>query len=69
MEKTFLIAAGILGGLAVALGAFGAHALEGRMSASLLATYEVGVRYHFYHVLALLGVVARTRALLLPQGS
>jgi len=58
MEKTFLLLAGILGALAVALGAFGAHALEGRLSEALLNTYEVGVRYHFYHVLALLGVVA-----------
>ena len=58
MEKTFLLLASILGGLAVALGAFGAHALENRLSADLLSTYEIGVRYHFYHALALLGVVA-----------
>jgi uncharacterized membrane protein YgdD (TMEM256/DUF423 family) len=58
MEKTFLLMASLFGGLAVALGAFGAHALESRMSAELLSTYEVGVRYHFYHALALLGVVA-----------
>lgn len=58
MEKTFLLLAGILGALGVALGAFGAHALENRLSADLLSTYEVGVRYHFYHALALLGVVA-----------
>jgi len=58
MEKTFLLLASVFGGLAVALGAFGAHALENRMSAELLSTYEVGVRYHFYHALALLSVVA-----------
>jgi uncharacterized membrane protein YgdD (TMEM256/DUF423 family) len=58
MEKTFLLLASIFGALAVALGAFGAHALESRLSADLLSTYEVGVRYHFYHALALLGVVA-----------
>jgi uncharacterized membrane protein YgdD (TMEM256/DUF423 family) len=58
MEKTFLLLASIFSGLAVALGAFGAHALESRMSAELLTTFEVGVRYHFYHALALLGVVA-----------
>jgi uncharacterized membrane protein YgdD (TMEM256/DUF423 family) len=58
MEKTFLLVASIFAGLAVALGAFGAHALESRLSADLLSTYEVGVRYHFYHALALLGVVA-----------
>jgi uncharacterized membrane protein YgdD (TMEM256/DUF423 family) len=58
MERTFLLLASLLGALAVALGAFGAHALESRMSAELLRTYEIGVRYHFYHALALLGVVA-----------
>ena len=58
MEKTFLLIASIFGALAVALGAFGAHALESRLSADLLSTYEVGVRYHFYHALALLGIVA-----------
>jgi uncharacterized membrane protein YgdD (TMEM256/DUF423 family) len=58
MEKTFLLLASVFAGLAVALGAFGAHALESRLSAQYLATYEVGVRYHFYHALALLGVVA-----------
>jgi uncharacterized membrane protein YgdD (TMEM256/DUF423 family) len=58
MEKTFLLMASIFGALAVVLGAFGAHALESRLSADLLSTYEVGVRYHFYHALALLGVVA-----------
>src|SRR5215204_4319602 len=58
MEKTFLLMASLFGALAVALGAFGAHALESRLSADLLSTYEVGVRYHFYHALALLGIVA-----------
>lgn len=56
MGKTFLLLAGILGALAVGLGAFGAHALESRLSESMLSIYETGVRYHFYHVLALLGV-------------
>ncbi len=57
MEKFFFVCAAILGALGVALGAFGAHALEARLSASLLQTYETGVRYHFYHVVALLAVV------------
>ena len=57
MEKVFFVSAAILGALAVALGAFGAHALEARISASLLQTYETGVRYHFYHVVALIAVV------------
>lgn len=57
MDKTFIMLACLLGGLAVALGAFGAHALEGRLSARDLATYETAVRYQFYHALALIAVV------------
>ncbi len=40
--------------LAVALGAFGAHALRDRISADAQAIYETGVRYQMYHALALL---------------
>jgi uncharacterized membrane protein YgdD (TMEM256/DUF423 family) len=43
-----------LAGAAVALGAFGAHALEGVLSASRLETFETAVRYQFLHALALL---------------
>jgi uncharacterized membrane protein YgdD (TMEM256/DUF423 family) len=46
----------ILGLLAVALGAFGAHALEGRLTAEELATFETAVRYQMYHALALVAV-------------
>lgn len=51
------IAAG-LGGLAVILGAFGAHGLAKRLTPDLLAVFETGVRYHMYHALALLAVAA-----------
>lgn len=57
MERIFLLWAAILGGLGVALGAFGAHALSERLAANLLQTYETAVRYHFYHALALVAVV------------
>ena len=57
MEKTFFLLASLFGGLAVALGAFGSHGLSGRLSADLLNTYEIAVRYQFYHALALFGVV------------
>ena len=43
----------ILGAFAVALGAFGAHALKQRLTADDLAVYQTGVQYHFYHVLAI----------------
>ena len=42
--------------LAVALGAFGAHALRYRLSADLLDVFETGARYEMYHALALLAV-------------
>jgi len=53
MERLFFIIGAILSGLAVAIGAFGAHGLKARLSADMLNTFEVGVRYHFYHALAL----------------
>ena len=37
----------------VALGAFGAHGLRGRLTTDLLAIYETGVRYHLVHALGL----------------
>lgn len=60
MGKTIISTAAILLALAVAIGAFGAHALESRLSADLLQTYETGVKYHFYHALGLLltGILA-----------
>lgn len=54
MKKSFILAAAILGALAVLLGAFGAHALKDLLTTGQLQTYETGVRYHFYHVIALL---------------
>jgi uncharacterized membrane protein YgdD (TMEM256/DUF423 family) len=64
----------LLAGLAVVLGAFGAHGLRARVRPELLAVYETGVRYHFYHALGLiaLGVFGRARAAssgALPRGS
>jgi uncharacterized membrane protein YgdD (TMEM256/DUF423 family) len=62
MERTFFIIGSLLGALSVALGAFGAHALRDRIEASLLANYQTGVSYMFYHALALfVVVVALTR--------
>ncbi len=57
MERLFFILASLSGFLAVALGAFGAHALQARLSPDLLQTYETGVRYQMYHALALFAVV------------
>lgn len=54
--KTLAYAAALLGAAAVVVGAFGAHLLKPRIGADLLAVYEVGVQYHFYHALALLAL-------------
>ena len=54
----FLRTAGVLGALAVVAGAFGAHGLETRLSEEMLEIYEVAVRYHMYHAIALLAVAA-----------
>ena len=42
--------------LGVAAGAFGAHALRGRLSEELMAVFRTAVEYQFYHVAALLAV-------------
>jgi uncharacterized membrane protein YgdD (TMEM256/DUF423 family) len=47
--------------LAVALGAFGAHALKEVLTDDLKAIYETGVRYHVYHALALFVVAWLSR--------
>ena len=42
--------------IAVAAGAFGAHALESRLEPRLLAVFETGARYQMVHALGLLAV-------------
>ncbi len=56
MARLFISIAATCGFLAVALGAFGAHALKQRLSADLMAVYQTAVQYHFWHALALLAV-------------
>jgi len=59
--KFWLLIAAINGALAVAAGAFGAHALQGKLDAHALQVWETGARYQMYHALAigLAAVVAR----------
>jgi uncharacterized membrane protein YgdD (TMEM256/DUF423 family) len=54
--KLFLAAGSLLALAAVALGAFGAHALKSRLSVDALAVWQTGVQYHVYHALGLLAV-------------
>ena len=58
MQRGFGIAAAALGASAVALGAFGAHALQGRLDEAALCVWHTAVEYQFWHALALLGVCA-----------
>jgi len=58
MNKNFLTAGTLFGALAVALGAFAAHALKGKLPADAVAVFETGVRYQFYHAFALLAIGA-----------
>jgi len=60
MERTFFTMGALLAGLAVAAGAFGAHALRDRLAPDMLAIFETGVRYQMYHALALLAVAWAT---------
>ncbi len=55
-QKSGLIIISIMGALAVGIGAFGAHGIKPRISTELMHTFETGSRYHFYHVIAMLGV-------------
>ncbi|MEE8255177.1 MAG: DUF423 domain-containing protein [Nitrosomonadaceae bacterium] len=56
MPRIFLILGAINAFLCVAFGAFGAHGLKLRLSADMLAVYQIGVQYHFYHALGLIVV-------------
>jgi uncharacterized membrane protein YgdD (TMEM256/DUF423 family) len=56
MATAFGALAAIFGFLGVALGAFGAHGLQGRLTAGDLSIFETAVRYQMYHALALLFV-------------
>lgn len=52
--KLFLTTGAVAMLAAVALGAFGAHALKSHIAPDLRAVYRTGVEYHFYHALGLL---------------
>lgn len=52
--KLLLLIGVINGFLAVALGAFGAHGLEGKLTEKQLATWEKAVDYQMFHTVAIL---------------
>jgi uncharacterized membrane protein YgdD (TMEM256/DUF423 family) len=63
MKTKFIPIGAVLAFLAVALGAFGAHGLKGRIDPDLMAVYHTGVLYHMMHALGLilLGMVMELR--------
>ena len=54
MSRRFFFIGAVLAFLAVAAGAFGAHALSSRLGPEPLQTWETGARYGFYHAIAVL---------------
>lgn len=64
----FIIAGAVNAAIAVALGAFGAHALKERLSAHYLAVWETAVQYQMFHAIGLLAVgILMSSALLGPS--
>jgi uncharacterized membrane protein YgdD (TMEM256/DUF423 family) len=55
-------AAALFGLLGVALGAFAAHGLRGRIAEPLLSAFQTGVLYHLLHTVALLALALYARA-------
>jgi len=54
MDRVFFALGALSALLAVAAGAFGAHALRNRLVPDTLIVFETGARYHMYHALGLL---------------
>lgn len=53
-HRNLMVITGISGALCVSLGAMGAHALKPILPPEQMITFETGIKYHFYHTLALL---------------
>ena len=56
MDTQLFIIGALSGMLSVALGAFGTHAMRGRVAPQVLNTFETGLRYEIYHAFAILAV-------------
>jgi uncharacterized membrane protein YgdD (TMEM256/DUF423 family) len=66
VARIFLIAAALSAALVVALGAFGAHALRGKLEPRMLEVFQTGVQYQVFHSLGL-AVVGLTALKLAPS--
>ncbi len=66
-DKKIVVTASLLAAVTIAIGAFGAHGLKELVDTQALSSFETGVRYQMYHVLALLvvgfatGIPSKTR--------
>lgn len=56
--RWILLAGALLGGLGVALGAFGAHALKSSLDAMRLGWWNTAVQYQLWHAVALVALAA-----------
>lgn len=56
MDQRFFRLGALSAFLAVAAGAFGAHALRARLGPAMLLVFETGARYQMYHALGLMAV-------------
>lgn len=56
MKQLVLVIGSLYGGLAVILGAFGAHAFKKILPAEKLISFETGVKYQMYHALLLIAI-------------
>lgn len=56
MDRLFIVIGALSGFLAVAAGAFGAHALRARLAPEMIDVFQTGVTYEMYHALALVAV-------------
>lgn len=75
MRAQLVVIGAVLGGVSVALGAFGAHGLEDRLGAEALGWWQIAVQYQMWHALAVLALGladrawARLPALMLASGA
>jgi len=60
VDRLFFSVGSLSALVAVAAGAFGAHALRARLTPELLAVFETAARYQMYHALGLLAVAWAT---------
>ncbi|MBE7526440.1 MAG: DUF423 domain-containing protein [Burkholderiales bacterium] len=53
MSRIFLALGAVNAFLCVALGALGSHGLKSVLTANMLANFQIGVQYHFYHAIGM----------------